>query len=118
MVYVAVKADPASDGGKGMGIASPYGGWARRTSLNQTQARRIWKSGCALPGRGQWVWVRGGLVYCRRACLSVPWDDERRACRIESRRLRKVDLHTRLVAEYEAAISEVAEEQWFSAGVE
>ena len=71
-----------------------------------------------MPGRGQWVWVRGANMYCRRESLSVPWDEERRACRIESRRLRKVDLHTRLVAEYEAAISEVAEEQWFSAGVE
>ena len=51
-------------------------------------------------------------------CLSVPWDDERRACRIESRRLRKVDLHTRLVAEYEAAMSEGAEEMRLSDGWE
>ena len=71
-----------------------------------------------MPGRGQWVWVRGANMYCRRECLSVPWGEERRACRIESRRLRKVDLHTRLVAEYEAAMSEGAEEMRLSDGWE
>ena len=51
----------------------------------------------------------GAFVHCPHACLPLQGDEERRDCRMKSRRLRKVDLHTRLVAEYEAAISEAAD---------
>ena len=62
--------------------------------------------------------MSGALVYAQRACLPPQGDEEQRARRIESRRRRKVDLHTRLVTEYDAAISDAVDGGWLFDDVE
>ena len=53
--------------------------------------------------------VAGALVYSRQELLPLQGGEKQRACRVESRRLRKADLHSRLVAEYEAAMAAAAD---------
>ena len=48
-------------------------------------------------------------MYSRHARLPLQGDEERRDFRMKSRRLLKVDLHTRLIAEFEAGISDAAD---------
>ena len=78
--------------------------------LRMRHARRIWRKGSLLPGHGRWALVDGSLRCVHAGQCPLQAEEAQRSQRIAMRRERKVCLHRRLIAEYEATMAGARED--------
>ena len=74
----------------------------RVVSEDHRGARRLWKQGRLLLGHARWAYEDGILRYQHHTDLPLQGAEAQRVLCWESRKLRKITLHTRLIASCEA----------------